>query len=441
MTKTIRIQAALDRAREHYVSANSRSHAAYENAKRWMPGGNTRTVTHYEPFPLYIEHASDARVFDLDGHSYIDFLGEYTAGLFGHSHPSINQAVQEALDHGINFGGQHLGEQKLAQVLCERFPALEQVRFTNSGTEANLMALSSARAFTGRNKILVFSGAYHGGGLTFVNGPGALNLPFEFIECRYNDREAAEDVLRKEANSLAAVLVEPMASSGGCIPASADFLRALRTETSKYGILLIFDEVVTSRLAPRGMHDALNIRPDLITIGKYLGGGMSFGAFGGRADLMNRFDPAQKGYWPHAGTFNNNVLTMAAGYAALTRVFTPQHASHLNNLGDQLRRNLNSITRDRGYTMQFTGIGASMNVHMISGKIERPSDAAKGDMMLRDLFFFELISKGIYLARRGMINVSLVISKSDLQQLKAAVSEFVYTHEELLLPTSSAAAE
>jgi glutamate-1-semialdehyde 2,1-aminomutase len=408
-----------------------------------LPGGNTRTVTHYEPFPLYIDHGVGSHIFDLDGHRYVDFLGEYTAGLFGHSHEKIMQAIRKAIESGINFGAQHLGEQRLAQAVCERFPAVEKVRFTNSGTEANVMALAAARAFTGRDAIVVFSGAYHGGGLTFVNGPGALNLPFHFIEMPYNDPDRARDLLDQHPKSLAAVLVEPMTSSGGCIPATPAFLKVLREGTEKNDTLLIFDEVITSRLAPNGAHEALGVRPDLITLGKYLGGGMSFGAFGGRAEIMDRFDPAKKNYWPHAGTFNNNVLTMAAGHAALTEVFTPEEARKLNARGDALRSELNSLSRDKGYAMQFTGTGATMNVHMVLGKIERPADAAKGDIALRDLFFFEAISKGIYLARRGMINVSLVLSSADIQRLVVAVTDFVGTNEHLLaaVPVHSTAAE
>jgi glutamate-1-semialdehyde 2,1-aminomutase len=437
------VRAALEHARREYTDANPQSRSAYESAKQWLPGANTRTVTHYEPFPLYIDYGVDSHVVDLDGHRYVDFLGEYTAGLFGHSHGKITQAIRAAIERGMNFGAQHMGEQRLAQAVCERFPVVEKVRFTNSGTEANLMTLSAARAFTGRDAIVVFSGAYHGGGLTFVNGPGALNLPFRFIIGRYNDPDGARDLLSQHASSVAAVLVEPMASSGGCIPAHPEFLKVLRAGTEKDGIILIFDEVVTSRLAPHGVYEALGIRPDLITLGKYLGGGMSFGAFGGRAELMEHFDPAKKNYWPHAGTFNNNVLTMAAGHAALTEVFTPEEARKLNDRGDALRSELNLLSRDRGYPMQFSGMGATMNVHMVLGKIERPTDAARGDMALRDLFFFELISKGIYLARRGMINVSLVISASDMQRLIAAVTDFVSANQDLLaaMPTRSTAAE
>jgi glutamate-1-semialdehyde 2,1-aminomutase len=158
---------------------------------------------------------------------------------------------------------------------------------------------------------------------------------------------------------------------------------------------------------------------------------------------MDRFDPAKKNYWPHAGTFNNNVLTMAAGHAALTEVFTPEEARKLNARGDALRSELNSLSRDKGYAMQFTGTGATMNVHMVLGKIERPADAANGDIALRDLFFFEAISKGIYLARRGMINVSLVLSSADIQRLVVAVTDFVGTNEHLLaaVPVHSTAAE
>jgi glutamate-1-semialdehyde 2,1-aminomutase len=429
------LQTVLEAAKQRYAKSNPKSLAAQQSASKWMPGGNTRTVVHYEPFPLYVERASGQHIYDLDGHAYVDFLGEFTAGLFGHSHPKIAASISRALQGGISLGAQNPHEQKLARVLCERFPAMELVRFANSGTEANLMALSASRAFTGRDKIAVFSGAYHGGGLTFVSGPGAMNIPFDFIEARYNDLDATRSLLLEHGKALAAVIVEPMASSGGCIPARPEFLAMLREETEKLGIVLIFDEVVTSRLAPRGVHHALGIKPDLVTLGKYIAGGMSFGAFGGRSEIMQRFDPSRKDAWPHAGTFNNNVISMAAGYTAMTDVFTPEAAHSLNACGEQLRAELNELSRDQGYAMQFTGLGASMNVHMMTGRVERPADVSSGNMALRDLFFFDLVSQGIYIARRGMINVSLVIEKEDLERLLAAVKGFVRTYGNLLAKT------
>ena len=232
-----------------------------------------------------------ARLWDLDGHEYADFLSEFTAGIYGHSHPAIRSAVEAALAGGLNFGAHTEIEARFAAAVCARFPSIELVRFTNSGTEANLMAVSAARAITGRPKILVFGGGYHGGVFYFRGHGSPLNAPFEFLLGRYNDLEALETLVRPHRQELAAILVEPMQGTTGCIPAERGFLAGLRALANETGALLIFDEVMTSRLAPGGLQEVHGILPDLTTLGKYLGGGMSFGAFGGRAEIMERFDP------------------------------------------------------------------------------------------------------------------------------------------------------
>ncbi|MFD1381585.1 aminotransferase class III-fold pyridoxal phosphate-dependent enzyme [Fodinicurvata halophila] len=207
------------------------------------------------------------------------------------------------------------------------------MRFTNSGTEANLMAMSLARATTGRNKILVFHGAYHGGVFVFAGGGSPINAPFEFVLGQYNDIESTLELVREHASDLAAIVVEPMMGAGGCIPAKAEFLQGLQDAATDAGALFIFDEVMTSRLAPGGLQELLDITPDLTVLGKYIGGGFSFGAFGGASRLMDHFDPHKPGSFPHAGTFNNNILTMSAGYAGMSRVFTSEASRELNQRG------------------------------------------------------------------------------------------------------------
>ena len=250
---------------------------------------------------------------DLDGHTYVDLLGEYTAGLYGHNHPVIRQAIDAALDDGWNFGAHGRAEARLAELLCDRFPALDLVRFTNSGTEANLMALATATAHTGRAKVLVFDGAYHGSILSFGGGGLAINAPHQWVVSTYNDIETTGRLLDRHGADLAAILVEPMLGSGGCIPAEPAFLAFLRQAADRVGAVLVFDEVMTSRMSAGGMQQRLGITPDLMTLGKYVGGGMTFGAFGGKRELMSLYDLREDGAVPHAGTFNNNALSMAAG--------------------------------------------------------------------------------------------------------------------------------
>ena len=196
--------------------------------------------------------------------------------------------------------------------------------------------------------------------------------------------------------------------------------------------MLIFDEVMTSRLSPGGLQEAVGVIPDMTTLGKYVGGGMSFGAFGGRADLMSLFDPRQPDALPHAGTFNNNVLTMAAGIAALSEVYTPAAAARLNADGDALRERLNAVARRHDVAMQVTGRGSMLSFHMMRGPIRSPADAAKGNMAARELLFFDLQKAGIWIARRGMMALCLPLTPADHDHLVAAVEDFVTTHAALL---------
>ncbi len=295
--------------------------ALQERAKAVMPGGNTRTVLFTQPFPIRVERGEGAHILDVDGHEYVNFVGEYSAGLYGHSHPVIQEAVTKAVAAGLNFGAHHKVEVEFAEAVASRFK-LERLRFTNSGTEANMMALAAARNFTGRSKVMAMRGAYHGGTLYFINGASPVNAPFDVVLGRYNDIEQTRKLIEENSNELAAILVEPMLGSGGCIPGDVKFLQMLRGESAARGIILIFDEVMTSRLGRNGLAPELNIKPDLTTLGKYIGGGMSFGCFGGRADIMDQFDPTREKFLPHAGTFNNNTLTMAAGLAGITKVYT-----------------------------------------------------------------------------------------------------------------------
>jgi glutamate-1-semialdehyde 2,1-aminomutase len=223
-----------------------------------------------------------------------------------------------------------------------------------------------------------------------------------------------------------------MLQSAGCIPATTTFLQMLSAEATATGALLIFDEVVTSRLHPGGMHGALGLKPDLVTLGKYLGGGLSFGAFGGARRVMERFDPRTPGFAPHAGTFNNDTLTMAVAYAGLSQIYTPETAVALNARGEALRASLNTMARAHQAQMQFTGIGSIMNAHMTSKDVFSPNDAALGNVELRELLYFHLLDRGIHIAKRGMISLSVVTSQEQIAHLEEAVLSFLDTYRALV---------
>lgn len=427
----IDLAAALAEAEEDYRARNPKSLAQHREACLAMPGGNTRASIHTDPFPLTMARGHGARLWDLDDHEYSDFLSEFTAGIYGHSHPAIRRAIEEALAGGLNFGAQNKAEARFAAAVCARFPSIDLVRFTNSGTEANLMAVGAARAITGRPKILVFGGGYHGGVFYFRGHGSPVNAPFDYLIGHYNDLDAVEDLVRPYRADLAAILVEPMQGTTGCIPAERAFLAGLRALADETGAVLIFDEVMTSRLAPGGLQEAHGILPDLTTLGKYLGGGMSFGAFGGRAPIMERFDPRRPDSFQHAGTFNNNVLTMNAGYVGLTEIYTPERARTLNEWGDGLRDRLNQIIGRHGLAMQFTGRGSMMSVHMTDAQIRSEDDAARGISALRDLFWFDLVASGIWFAKRGMFALSIALDEADGDKLAEAVEDFAHTRAPL----------
>ncbi len=433
------LASAVAEAEARYVAANPKSAEWHERAAAAMPGGNTRTVLFYSPFPLTWASGEGATLRDVDGHLYTDFLGEYTAGLYGHSNPAIRAAMLEALQGGIVLGGPNRYEAPLAAELCRRFPSIELVRFCNSGTEANLLALSAARHAKGRDGVLVFEGAYHGSLLSFAHGGSPLNVPFPFLVAPYNNTERTLALIESHAGELAAAIVEPMMGAGGCLPASHEFLAALRGACDRHGIVLIFDEVMTSRLSPAGLQGALGVTPDMTTLGKYLGGGASFGAFGGRRDLMARFDPRRPDALGHAGTFNNNVLSMAAGYAGLTQLFTPEAAGRLNRQGDALREAINRTAAKRRLPLQATGLGSIIGLHFHAGPIRSPADLEPGDGAaaqrmsdLQKLFHLDLMQHGQYLARRGFMSLSLPITAADCNELVAAIDEFLSVRGALL---------
>ncbi|WP_256856495.1 aspartate aminotransferase family protein [Variovorax sp. KK3] len=418
------IDRALGQCIDAYVDRTPESRKQFEFAQRHLPAGNTRSVLFYEPYPLAMNRGEDALLWDLDGHRYVDFLGEYTAGLYGHSNAVIRAALHRTIDAGLSLTGHNELEGRLAALICSRIASLERIRFTNSGTEANLLAVAVAKAFTRRSMVMVFEGGYHGGVLTFAQGPATINVPHDFLLARYNDIDSVDRLFERHGTEIAVVLVEPMQGAAGCIPGDPAYLEHLRQRSSEHGALLAFDEVMTSRLAPGARQDQISVRPDLTTLGKYIGGGMSCGAFGGRSDIMDLFDPRRKDALPHAGTFNNNVMSMAAGIAGLEQVFTPDACIDLNAKGDALRDRLNGICAQRRLPFQFSGLGSTMNFHPTGNAIRSTADLRSCDTRFRDLFFFSMLEQGIYVARRGFVVLSLPTTLADIDRFAEAFDNF-----------------
>ncbi len=429
------ITCALRDAEMRYAQLHPHSASMYEFARKQFPGGNTRSAVFYTPFPIAWARGDANRLVDVDGLSYLDFLGEYSAGLYGHNNAIILEAIQRAARDGLSLGGPNVYEAKLAAAIRGRFPSIDLIRFTNSGTEANLMALATVRALdSARQEILVFDGAYHGGVLSFRGKSNPLNIPFDWVIAPFNDIGATQAMIRQHAPRLCAVLIEPM-QGGGCVVAERAFLEMLRAECTRFEIALIFDEVMTSRLSAGGLQELFGIRPDLTTLGKYLGGGLSFGAFGGARTIMRRFDPLDADAFVHAGTFNNNVLSMAAGYAGLTKVFTPEAAVTLNGTGDYLRDAVNVMAVQKGYPVRATGVGSLVGLHFDRNCAFRSSAGTTQDDELgavESLVHIEMLNRGFYYGRRGYLALSIPTSQADCDSFVHALMDVCATHRDVL---------
>ncbi|PVH91676.1 putative acetylornithine aminotransferase [Periconia macrospinosa] len=465
------VEYALGGAHEEYSTRNPRSLKAHRDAHSHLPGGNTRTVLHMEPFPLTWASAKSGTLTSLDGDTYIDLLGEFSAGIFGHSEPRIAEAVQVALSKGWNYGGNSQTEKEFAQKVCQRFApsGIELVRFTNSGTEANTTALGAALAITKRRKILVFSGGYHGSTLVFpialMQGSTApcMNLPHDFVYAPYNNISETSAILEDlPQDTLAAILVEPVQGSGGCRAATKTFLHFLRNIADKTGAFLIFDEVMCSRLGYSGYSATQGVRGDIVTLGKYVAGGMTFGAFGGRRDIMELFDPSKNQLF-HPGTYNNNVLSMHAGLVGLD-IYNADEVDRLNKLGDYLKTKVQRIFIDEGIYPD-TVKNASSNLIEIDSfqrdiTLQLDEDAtthldlppmfitARGSMLnvrfsgpnaakWQALYHHHMLARNIHIAARGYTPLTLCATEAHMDDYSNSIREFVRTHKRQLIISQS----
>ncbi|PSN69867.1 glutamate-1-semialdehyde 2,1-aminomutase [Corynespora cassiicola Philippines] len=424
---------ALEAAKARFVERNPTSLKLHEEATKSLPGGNTRSLLHTAPFPLFIKSGEGYRVTSEDGHAYTDLVGELTAGLFGHLQPQIQDALVDAVKNtGLNLGGTTKLEARHAGAVCKRF-GLERLRFTNSGTEANMHALFGAKKFTGRRKVVVFSGGYHGGCFSFPQDRPAENCvdKEDWIVAEYNDVEDAKSKI-EESGDVAAVLVEGMQGHGPCIVGTHEFLQQVQESARKVGAVFILDEVMTSRLAPGGLQELESLTPDMTTLGKWLGGGITFGAFGGRKDIMKVYDPRSGNALGHSGTFNNNTLGMVAGYTGLSRVYTPQVAREFSAVGERLKDELLKVTA--GTKMTATGRGTIIGLHFLAdGKKELKSYRdRKDEVELRELFWFEMMEDGYWITQRGSIALILGTPQEELDRFVKCVESFLKRHASLV---------
>src|SRR5689334_8832828 len=410
-----------------------------------MPGGTTRTTTYFEPYPLYIERGVGCRVWDADGTERIDMIGNYTSMILGHAHPKVVEAIERQAARGTGFAAANPVEIELATLLCERVPSLDAVRFCNSGTEATMFAMRLARAFTGRPKIARIEGGYHG---THdhaevsthptvaeagppdapVARPDSIGTPRWAVEqtvvLPFNNPDAAEAILRRHPKEIAAVILEPVIGAGGVIAATPEYLRRLRSITRELGMLLIFDEVISLRVAPGGAQQMYGVTPDLTTMGKIIGGGLPVAAFGGRADVMELLDPRREGSIAQGGTYNGNPLGMAAGMAAMTEL-TPGVYEELNRKGARVAEMLVEVFASHDVPVQVNSAGSLFALHFTDRPVVDYRGVASSDKRRARDFFLAMVNHGVLLAPRGMGALSTVMGEDELRQFVDAVDASV----------------
>jgi glutamate-1-semialdehyde 2,1-aminomutase len=427
-----------------YPDPKSHSQHLYDRALSSLPGGNTRTTVFMKPYPIYAARGEGCRVWDIDGNEYIDCINNFTSLIHGHAHPLLIEAATRQLALGTAFGLPTESEVELAELLVSRLPGVEQVRFTNSGTEAVMMALKAARAFTGRPKIAKCEGAYHGSydyaevsldpapeawgrnapvSVAYAKGTPD-NVLADVIAIPFNDAEAAVSLIREHGRELACVLVDPMPNRAGLAPADKTYLEALRKVTREVGALLIFDEVITFRLGFSGAQGLWNIDPDLTTLGKIMGGGFPVGAVGGHKEFMTVFDPRSgKPALPHGGTFSANPVTMRAGLTAMELLDEAAFA-RLDVIGEAVRSGINQAFRRYGVPGGTVGLGSLLKIHFADRPIRdyRSAYMTEQEVLRQAIFNRGLLNRGVLAAGYGLMALSTPMLDADIDAIIKAAS-------------------
>ncbi len=379
-----------------------------------MPGGVSSPVRAFKSVgadPVFIARAQGAYLWDVDGNRYIDYIGTWGPAIVGHAHPEVQQALISAIPNGTSFGAPSCQENVLAQMVIDAVPSIEMVRFVNSGTEACMSAIRLARAYTGREKLIKFSGCYHGHGDLFLvqagSGVATLGLPdspgvpsavtAHTLTVPYNDLPALNAMLAQYPDSIAAVILEPVVGNAGCILPQPGFLAGVRELTHQYGALLIFDEVMTGfRLAYGGAQERFGMDPDLTCLGKIIGGGLPVGAYGGKQAIMEMVAPAGPVY--QAGTLSGNPLAMTAGIKTLELLQKPGTYAYLDQITAQLTEGLLDVARATGHTICANQVGAMTSIFFCAGPVTSYETAKASDREKFGRFHRGMMAEGVYLA-------------------------------------------
>jgi len=389
-----------------------RSQVLFERAKKILPGGVNSPVRAFEPWPFFIKYAKGSKLFDVDNKVYIDYCNAYGAMLFGHAYPEVMETVKLQLTGGTLYGAPTEQEVAFAESIQQVYPCMEMLRLVNTGTEATMHAIRAARGYTGRKKIIKFEGCFHGshdnvlvkagsGAATF-GMPTSLGIPEEStkntIVLPYNDATAVEDVLKREGNDVAAIIVEPILANVGLILPKTDYLATLRKLASQYSVVLIFDEIITGfRLALGGAQEYFNIQPDLVTLGKILGGGFPVAAFGGKAEIMQNISPIGGVY--QAGTFSGNPVSVTAGYTVLYILSQKKNEIYpqLEKITIELCKALSDLSQNYKLSTQIYNIASLYQIFFTNQPVTNYSCAKSSNIKMFNAYFHELLKQGVFI--------------------------------------------
>ena len=447
-TREAREAASLSREEQLYRSLTPTSHKYFLEGRKYLPGGDSRSPLFHPPYPIVLEEGDGCWLLDLDGNKLLDFTGNHTSLVLGYKHPRVLDAVRRQLEKGTVFPGVTAPQVRLAELLCERVPSFERVRFANSGTEAVMNAVRAARAFTGRHKIAKVEGGYNGSWddvmvsthpsgeqagdvVRPVAAPASLGLSPDSTDnvlvLPFNEVEAAAQLIEQQGEHLAAIIVEPVMGSAGMIPAEQGYLEMLRELTERFGILLVFDEVISLRVAYGGAQEHYSVTPDLTCLGKLIGGGFPLGAFGGRSDVMAMFDPSHgRPRIPHPGSYNANPISLVAGETTLG-LLTGEAIRLLNRRGESLRQQIRMAFEDAGLPAQVTGLGSLFALHLTSHPVKGYRDTIGADADLRHRIFLGLFKEGVLIDPRGVGCVSVAIGEAEIDYFVDALRTVLRT--------------
>jgi len=406
---------------QKYESKTPTSKKHFEEAKKWLPGGGTRNIAYFFPYPFFVVKGEGCYLFDVDGNKYIDILNSMTVNIHGHAHPKIVKAMQKQASEGTAHAAPMELQYELAKIICERTPSIELMRFCNSGTEATMFAIRAARKYTGKDKIIKTEGGYHGSHdyveVNITPNLTAEDMPIRTVEkgvpetilkdvfiVPYNDLEATENVMKKHHKRIAAMILEPMLGSGGGAIATKEYLQGLRKLTKKYNILLIFDEVITFRISTGGVQKYYGVTPDLTALGKTIGGGLPVGVFGGKYEIIDQFNPTKKDFITHSGTFSGNAMTMVAGKTAM-ELYNEDEVIRLTKLGDRLKEGLRKVLDELEIKGQVNGLQSLVYVYLFDEPVVNARQTVFKlipTLNLSKYLTLALAINGIYAVSRGI---------------------------------------